>query len=119
MGRAPSAHVIQLRIALPQSRFSELEQHLAEISDPSHGRYGEHLSKEEVEELVAPHTSSVDAVHGWLASHDIHGDACQQSSAGDWVTVHVPVAQAEKMLGTVCHGCLTAASLLPTRDMVS
>jgi tripeptidyl-peptidase-1 len=117
MGRAPSAHDVQLHIALPQPRFPELEQHLAEISDPFHVRYGEHLSKEEVEELVAPHQSSVDAVHEWLASHDVRNDACHQSPAGDWVTVHVPVVQAEKMLGTVCHGCLV--DLFPTRDMVS
>jgi tripeptidyl-peptidase-1 len=112
MGRAPSAHVIQLRVALPQPRFPELERHLAEISDPFHGRYGQHLSKEEVEELVAPHPSSVDAVHKWLASHGIRSEACHRSPAGDWVTVHVPVAQAEKMLGTVCHRCPHAASPL-------
>lgn len=112
IGRAPSAHIIQLRIALPQPRFPELERHLAEISDPFHERYGEHLSKEEVEELVAPLPSSVDAVHEWLTSHDIGSDARHPSPAGDWVTVYVPVAQAEKMLSTVCHGCLIAASLL-------
>ena len=110
LGRAPSTHVIQLRIALPQPRFPELEWHLAEISDPFHERYGEHLSKEEVEELVAPHPSSLDAVREWLASHGIRSEACHQSPAGDWVTVHVPVAQAEEMLGTVCRGCLMAAS---------
>jgi hypothetical protein len=110
--RAPSAHIIQLRIALPQPRFPELERHLAEISDPFHERYGEHLSKEEVEELVAPHPISVDAVHEWLVSHGIGSDARHPSPAGDWVTVYVPVAQAEKMLSTVCHGCTITASLL-------
>jgi tripeptidyl-peptidase-1 len=112
LGRAPSAHIIQLRIALPQPRFPELERHLAEISNPFHGSYGEHLSKEEVEELVAPHPSSLDAVREWLASHGIRSEARHQSLAGDWVTVYVPVAQAEEMLGTVCHGCLMAASHL-------
>ncbi|KAF8464342.1 subtilisin-like protein [Russula ochroleuca] len=100
LGRAPSAHIIQLRIALPQPRFPELERHLAEISNPFHGSYGEHLSKEEVEELVAPHPSSLDAVREWLASHGIRSEARHQSLAGDWVTVYVPVAQAEEMLGT-------------------
>ena len=103
VGRAPSTHTIQLRIALPRPRFPELERHLAEISDPFHERYGEHLSKEEVEELVAPHSSSVDAVHEWLVSHGIGSEARYQSPAGDWVMVYVPVAQAEKMLNTVCH----------------
>ncbi|KAN0134254.1 Peptidase S8/S53 domain containing protein [Lactarius tabidus] len=100
LGRAPRTHVVPLRIALPQPRFSELEQHLAEISNPSHARYGEHLSKAEVEALVAPHASSVDAVYGWLESHGVQREACHRSPAGDWVTVRVPVAQAEEMLGT-------------------
>lgn len=100
LGRAPSSHVIPLRIGLPQSRFSELEQHLAEISDPFHPSYGKHLSKEDVEALVAPDANSIEAVHDWLGSHGVQKDACHHSPAGDWVTVHLPVAQVEKMLGT-------------------
>ena len=103
LGRAPRTHVIPLRIALPQPRFPELEKHLAEISDPFHARYGEHLSKADVEALVAPHASSVGAVYGWLERHGIQKEACHQSPAGDWVTVRLPVAQAEQMLGTVGH----------------
>ncbi|KAI0261846.1 tripeptidyl peptidase A [Gloeopeniophorella convolvens] len=100
LGPAPAAHVIPLRIALPQPRFAELERLLLEISDPAHADYGAHLAKEDVEALVAPHPGSVDAVDAWLASHGIHPDACERSPAGDWVTVRVPVAQAERMLGT-------------------
>jgi len=111
LGRAPSTHVIQLYIALPQPRFPELEQHLAEISDPLNPRYGEHLSKEAVEEFVAPHPSNVDAVHAWLAGHGIQREECRHSPAGDRITVHVPVAQAEKMLSTVSLS--TLAMVLP------
>ncbi|KAI9434428.1 subtilisin-like protein [Lactarius indigo] len=100
LGRAPSSHIIPLRIALRQPRFSELENHLSEISDPFHPNYGKHLSKEEVEALVAPHPSSVDAVHEWLESHGVQKETCHQSPAGDWVTVNLPVVQVEKMLGT-------------------
>lgn len=103
IGRVPSSHNIPLRIGLPQLRFSELEQHLAETSDPSHPNYGKHLSKEDVEALVAPHPKSLEAVHDWLESHGVQKEACHHSPAGDWVTVHLPVAQVEKMLGTVGH----------------
>src|SRR4051794_18719227 len=48
---APADHVMYMRIALPQPNFGTLEGHLREISDPSHARYSEHLTKEEVEEL--------------------------------------------------------------------
>ncbi|KAI0265980.1 tripeptidyl peptidase A [Gloeopeniophorella convolvens] len=100
LGPAPAAHIIPLRIALPQPRFAELERLLLEISDPAHADYGSHLSKEDVEALVAPHSSSVNAVNAWLAEHGIHQDSCERSPAGDWVTVRVPVEQAERMLGT-------------------
>src|SRR6266404_3282722 len=109
-GRASPSQVISLRIALHQPRFSELEQYLAESSNPFHSNYGDHLSKEQVEALVAPHPSSVEAVHEWLESHGIRKEACHPSPAGDWVTLHVPVAQAEKILSTVSHH----ASLLPS-----
>ena len=99
--RVPGHSVIPLRFALPQGNFDELERHLYEISDPDHERYGAHLSKEEVEALVAPHPGSLAAVNGWLASHGISEKDCTRSPAQDWVGVNVPVALAEKMLDTV------------------
>ncbi|KAF7335278.1 Tripeptidyl peptidase A [Mycena sanguinolenta] len=99
-GPAPSDHFINLRIALPQSNFDLLEQHLYEISDPYHERYGAHLTKEEVEDLVAPHPDSVVAVNEWLSSHGIQEEDISRSSAGDWITIKVPVWLVEKMLDT-------------------
>ncbi|KAI0065706.1 tripeptidyl peptidase A [Artomyces pyxidatus] len=103
LGPAPADHVIPLRIALPQSDFDTLERHLYEISDPDHERYGAHLSKEEVEALVAPHPDSLRAVDAWLAEHGIPESACTRSPAKDWVSVNVPVSLAETMLDTKFH----------------
>lgn len=94
-------HNINLRIGLPQPNFKLLEQHLYEVSDPDHERYGQHLSKEEVEELVAPHQESIDSVNKWLASFGIKGDDIQRSPAKDWVKLRIPVGLAEEMLNTV------------------
>ncbi|KAI0638560.1 tripeptidyl peptidase A [Trametes polyzona] len=100
---APADHVIELRIALPQPRFSELEKHLYEVSDPFHDRYGQHLSKEEVESYVTPEAESVHLVNEWLASHGIYEDNLSRSPAKDWVLVKVPVSLAEEMLKTEYH----------------
>lgn len=62
-------------------------------------RYGQHLSKEQVNALVAPHQDSTDLVEAWLLAHGLDLASAQRSPAGDWVTVRVSVAQAEKMLG--------------------
>jgi tripeptidyl-peptidase I len=99
----PADHRITLRIGLPQNNFAELERHLNEISDPDHWRYGDHLSKEEVETLVAPHPQSLDAVDAWLSSHGISIHDIERSPAKDWAIVKVPVALAEVMLDTVSH----------------
>jgi tripeptidyl-peptidase-1 len=50
--------------------------------------------------LVAPHAETVDAVHAWLAHHDIPQEACHRTDAGDWLTVTLSVEQAKRMLGT-------------------
>ncbi|KAI0775866.1 tripeptidyl peptidase A [Trametes elegans] len=101
--RAPADHIIELRIALPQPNFGQLEKHLDEISDPFHERYGQHLSKAEVEALVAPHPENIHEVNEWLASHGIYEDGLSRSPAKDWVLVRVPVSVAEEMLKTEYH----------------
>ena len=75
------------------------------VSDPSHERYGAHLSHEEVNELIAPHPESVDQVTAWLASHGLYDEALSRSPAGDWIKVKVPVSLAEDMLHTVSDAC--------------
>ena len=98
---APPDHLLELKIALPQPHFHILEKHLWEVSDPNHERYGAYLSKEETEELMAPHPETLDAVSEWLSLHGIEEEHLYRSSAQDWVTIRVPVALAEEMLNTV------------------
>ncbi|KAG0702415.1 Pro-kumamolisin, activation domain-containing protein [Suillus ampliporus] len=94
---APKDHVLELKIALPQPKFPELEQHLWEVSDP---RYGAHLSKQETEVLMAPHPETLVVMSEWLASHGPAEEDLVRSSANDWVTIRVPVGLAEEMLDT-------------------
>jgi tripeptidyl-peptidase-1 len=100
-GNAPANRKIALKFALPQSKFSELEKHLYEVSDPNHARYGQHLSKEEVEELVSPHPESLNTVNDWLASLGFTDEDIVRSPAKDWITIKVPISRAEQMLNTV------------------
>ncbi|KAF7309456.1 Subtilisin-like protein [Mycena indigotica] len=99
---APSAdHLLELRIGLKQDKIDELIKALYEVSDPVHHKYGQHLSKEEVDALVAPHPDSIEAVESWLQYHDIDpANAHFRSGGGEWITLHIPVGKAEKMLDT-------------------
>ncbi|KAF9256592.1 subtilisin-like protein [Marasmius fiardii PR-910] len=90
--------LIDLRLGLKSARLDELFYHLGQTSDPDHERYGNHLSKEQVEELVAPHAGTVSVVEEWLGHHGFQGSA--SSPAGDWVTIRLPVKDAERMLNT-------------------
>ncbi len=101
-GVPPPNHTIQLQIALRQSNFDVLETHLNEISNPYHERYGEHLSKTEVEDLIRPHPATLDVVDGWLATYAIWEEHLSRSPGNDWITVSLPVSTVEDMLNTVC-----------------
>ncbi|KAG1847884.1 Pro-kumamolisin, activation domain-containing protein [Suillus subalutaceus] len=98
---AQKHYILELKIALPQPKFPELEQHLWEISDPSHARYGAYLSKQETEALMTPYPETLDVVGEWLALHGLTEEDVIRSSARDWVTIRVPVGLAEEMLDTV------------------
>ncbi|QDS78055.1 hypothetical protein FKW77_003343 [Venturia effusa] len=114
LGRAPADTVLELRIALKQSQFDELERHLieeleimlgillttAKVSTPSHPRYGQHLSSSQVQELVKPSDETSDLVHQWLASHGYGSDHLDYSPAKDWMKITLPVEAAETLLDT-------------------
>ena len=79
-----------------------------EISDPDHERYGKHLSKGQVDDLVRPYDESLDLVTEWLGKWGIYEEDVSRSAAKDWVTVVVPVRLAEQMLNTVRDAPLIA-----------
>ena len=71
-----------------------------------HPRYGQHLTKGEVDALSAPHPDSTGLVEDWLSHYDLlHDPECQlaRSSSGDWISLSVPVGRLEQMLGTKYH----------------
>ena len=100
-GPAPPNHVVNLNIGLVHSRFEDLETHLYQVSDPFHERYGQHLSKEQVESLVAPHPHSLHAINLWLACYGIDEADIIRSPARDWASIKIPVSLAEQILDTV------------------
>ncbi|KAH8104065.1 peptidase S8/S53 domain-containing protein [Cristinia sonorae] len=95
---APADHTFNMRIGLKQDRFDDLVAALYEVSDPYHSRYGQHLSKEEVEALVAPHPDTVALVDSWLADHGVNPASVERENGGSWVTVKVTIEQASRML---------------------
>ncbi|KAF9816777.1 hypothetical protein IEO21_03857 [Rhodonia placenta] len=124
-GPAAPDTVLNLRLALVQNNVSGLVDELYSVSDPSSANYGQYLSKEEVEALVAPSLDSVTAVNSWLSLNGL--DATIASPAGDWLAVQVPVSKANEILsanysvfthvGTGLQTVRTLAYSIPT-DLV-
>lgn len=100
VAKPSSDHLIDLQIGLKQERFHELEQHLYQVSDPSHERYGQHLSEDQVNELVKPSDDALSQVQGWLHSHNIFNSHLDFSKAKDWISVRLPIDAVEKLLDT-------------------
>ncbi|TFK33637.1 subtilisin-like protein [Crucibulum laeve] len=97
-GPAPLDDEITLRIGLKQHGVDELVGTLYEISDPENIRYGEYLTKEEVDALVQPHPTSIAVVDDWLQAHDVDLSDVSRSSAKDWITLSLPISIVTKLV---------------------
>jgi len=129
VGPAPAHKVINLHIGLKQGQFDELERHLYEgtvwpstrfssarvfngsrsqlirtffyiVSIPSHPRYGQHLTFDEVNELIKPSGDTSDQVHEWLSDNGIEPAQLSYNKAKDWIKLSLPVNAVEKLLDT-------------------
>jgi tripeptidyl-peptidase I len=70
------------------------------VSDPSHPKYGNHLSAQEVNELSQPEPKALQSVHDWLATHGFTKEKLEHNAAKDWIKFSVPVKDAENLLDT-------------------
>ncbi|KAH9010271.1 subtilisin-like protein [Lactarius pseudohatsudake] len=99
LGPPPPGTTIDLYIALQPRRDNALIDALHEVSTPGHQKYGAHLSKEQVAELVAPHQDTLKLVHSWLEHHRVPSSSISTSHGGGWLTIAgVPVSQADELL---------------------
>ena len=70
------------------------------LTHPYGFRYGVHLSKEQVTELVAPHPDTLELVGSWLAHHEVPYSAVSITHGGSWLTIkNVPLTKANALLG--------------------
>ena len=98
VGSAAKNEIIHLQIGLQQQNEGVVEQHLLEISDPDHARYGQHLTAAEIHDIVSPSDETVALVQAWLADHSIQDVAIHP--AKDWISVLIPIEKAESLLQT-------------------
>src|SRR6266702_5751862 len=72
---------------------------LYSLVPPLRFRYGAHLSKEQVAELVMPHPDTIELVSSWLVHHGVRSSSISTTHGGAWLTVtDVLVSQANRLL---------------------
>lgn len=92
--------MLDLKIGLKNKNFAELERHLYEVSLPTHARYRQHLSKDEVNDLIRPDAEASSLVDEWLRDNGIESWQCKYSQARDWISISLPVNRVEGLLNT-------------------
>ncbi|KAF4555873.1 Tripeptidyl-peptidase sed2-like protein 2 [Elsinoe fawcettii] len=98
VGKPNPGQNLFLRIAMHQPNEGLFEQSLLEVSDPLHHRYGQHLKREELKELLRPDYHASDAVLNWLRSSGI--DSQNIVDDGEWINFSTNVTMAEQLLDT-------------------
>lgn len=94
---AADATTLKLQIALQQNDAAGFEQHVLDISTPSHPSYGLHFeSHDEMKRMILPTEETISSVTAWLKAAGI--DHFEVDS--DWATLKTTVGVANKLLDT-------------------
>jgi tripeptidyl-peptidase I len=96
-GPASKSDSIHLVIGLKLQNETAVEQHLLEVSDPRHHRYGQHLTAEEIQDVVRPSEDTQNAVMSWLEDYGLTGNF---SPNKDTIHVLLSIEKAERLLQT-------------------
>eukprot|EP00632_Arachnochrysis_sp_CCMP2950_P005827 CAMPEP_0185705084 /NCGR_PEP_ID=MMETSP1164-20130828/18998_1 /TAXON_ID=1104430 /ORGANISM="Chrysoreinhardia sp, Strain CCMP2950" /LENGTH=561 /DNA_ID=CAMNT_0028372461 /DNA_START=14 /DNA_END=1699 /DNA_ORIENTATION=+ len=96
VGRAAREHRLELQFWVKQQNLDGLYSTLEAVSDPHAATYGQHLSSEAVDALVAPRAEDVAAVEAFCAQFG--ASPRRVTPSGDVVAATVTVATAEAML---------------------
>lgn len=101
--RLPQGHDVKVTVAvrLDDDRRSELERVFWEVSDPSHERYGKHLSIDEITQLLAVPPARAERVRSYFLSAG--AKEATVSPNRDMISVTMPAEVAEASLQTRLH----------------
>ncbi|KAF8266373.1 peptidase S8/S53 domain-containing protein [Lactarius quietus] len=99
LGPPPVGTTINLHIFLKPHHENALVDALYEVSTPKHPKYGAHLTKEQVADLIAPRPDTLELVSLWLKHRGV-SSSISTTLGGSWLTLTgVPVSQANDLLG--------------------
>ncbi|XP_014560660.1 hypothetical protein COCVIDRAFT_88675 [Bipolaris victoriae FI3] len=89
---------LRFRIAVRSADNELFERTLMEVSSPNHPRYGQHLKRHELKDLIKPRAESTSNILNWLQESGVEARDIQND--GEWISFYAPVKRAEQMMGT-------------------
>ncbi|NWW97334.1 TPP1 peptidase, partial [Caloenas nicobarica] len=95
-GRVSPGHPVQLTLALRQRGTAHLAQLVDAVSDPRSPRYGQHLSLQQLRDLVQPSSATLMTVLKWLQGHGVEN--CSSVTTLDFLECRMPASTAERLL---------------------
>lgn len=98
VSRADPATPITAHVFVKQTNTDELTRQLFAVSDPQSPQYGQHLTQQQVHDLVAPTAESVRVVLAWLAANGVPAASIKASPNSDILTFDTTVGTMERLL---------------------
>jgi len=95
---APPTSSIRLTVALRQENVEQLTATLHDISNPDSPQYGQFLTQQQVNDLVAPTPATVETVTTWLSQHGALDTTFKATPNKDFLHVDTTVAEAERLI---------------------
>jgi tripeptidyl-peptidase-1 len=89
---------LTMRIGLAQQNQHRLEEALMSVAQPDSRTYGQHWTPKQVSEHFAPSEATISTVKSWLIDAGFHPDQLQLSHSKGWISVKLPVSEAESLL---------------------
>ena len=96
--KATATKQVTVALKVDDEARANLETIFWEVSDPDHEHYGQHLSLEELAQVMNVPSSRVDKVKQYFLSHG--ATSVVVSPTNDMLTVHMPVVKLETALRT-------------------
>ena len=89
---------IRLTIALRQENVDQLQETLHDISNPASANYGQFLTHQQLNDLVAPSPETLHTVTTWLSQHTAIDTTFAATPNKDFLHVDLTVGEAEQLL---------------------
>ncbi|EFQ97717.1 tripeptidyl-peptidase 1 [Nannizzia gypsea CBS 118893] len=101
VGAADPTAVIDFWLAIERENPEKLYDTIYDVSTPGRARYGKHLKREELDDLVRPRAETSESIVSWLTNGGVNPQRIRDE--GDWIKFSTNVKVAEQLMKTQFH----------------